>query len=294
MRKVLKWIGIILGGLVGLLIVAGVVLYFIGYSKLNKTRQIQPVTITIPGDEAALARGEHLVDVTCTSCHGADLRGDILLDDPVIGTIYSANITGLADQRSDEELLVAIRHAIGPGGRQIIAMPSDAFIYYSAEDLGAIIAYLKTIPRNEKESLAPDLSIPGYIMLGAGMFGDLSTAEVINHEQQFSQMPEVGANEAYGAYLSHLCTTCHGQDLSGAQPSVPGSPIAPNLTPGGGLASWSEADFIQAMRSGVTPSGHQLDPEFMPWKSWAKFHDEELQAIWMYLSSLPARQMAIE
>jgi cytochrome c5 len=293
MRKVLKWIGIILGGLVGLLIVAGVVLYSIGYSKLNKTRQVQPITISIPGDEAALARGEHLVDVTCTSCHGADLSGDILLDDPVMGTVYTANITGLADQRSDEELVLAIRHAIGPGGRQIIAMPSDAFIYYSAEDLGAIIAYLKTIPRNEKEYRAPDLSIPGYIMLGAGMFGDLSTAEVINHEQQFSQMPEVGANEAYGAYLSHLCTTCHGQDLSGAQPSVPGSPIAPNLTPGGGLAAWSEADFIQAMRSGVTPSGHQLDPDFMPWKSWAKLHDEELQAIWMYLASLPARQMVI-
>lgn len=294
MRKILKWIGIILGSLVGLLIVAGVVLYSIGYSKLNRTRQVQPITITIPGDEAALARGEHLVDVTCTSCHGADLSGDILLDDPVIGTLYTANITGLADQRSDEELVLAIRHAIGPGGRQIIAMPSDAFIYYSAEDLGAIIAYLKTIPRNEKESQATGLSIPGYIMLGAGMFGDLSTAEVINHEQEFSQMPEVGANEAYGAYLSHLCTTCHGQDLSGAQPSVPGSPIAPNLTPGGGLAAWSEADFIQAMRSGVTPSGHQLDPEFMPWKSWAKFHDEELQAIWMYLASLPARQMVNE
>lgn len=293
MRKVLKWIGIILGGLVGLLIVAGVVLYSIGYSNLNKTRQVQPITISIPGDEAALARGEHLVDVTCTSCHGADLSGDILLDDPVMGTVYTANITGLTDQRSDEELVLAIRHAIGPGGRQIIAMPSDAFIYYSAEDLGAIIAYLKTIPRNEKEYRAPDLSIPGYIMLGAGMFGDLSTAEVINHEQQFSQMPEVGANEAYGAYLSHLCTTCHGQDLSGAQPSVPGSPIAPNLTPGGGLAAWSEADFIQAMRSGVTPSGHQLDPDFMPWKSWAKLHDEELQAIWMYLASLPVRQMVI-
>jgi hypothetical protein len=44
----------------------------------------------------------------------------------------------------------------------------------------------------------------------------------------------------------------------------------------------------------VTPSSHILDPEFMPWKSWAKLHDEELQAIWMHLASLPARQMVIE
>ena len=294
MRKVLKWIGIVLGILVGLLIVVAVALYFVGYSKLNKTRQVQTISITIPSDEAALARGQHLVDVTCTSCHGADLSGDILLDDPVIGTVYTANITGLADQRTDEDLVRAIRHAIGQGDRQIVAMPSDAFIYYSAEDLGAIIAYLKTLPRLEKESPAPDLNLPGYIMLGAGMFGDLSTAEVIDHDLPYPQMPAVGANEAYGAYLSHMCTTCHGQELSGAQPALPGSPIAPNLTPGGGLVAWSEADFIQAMRSGVTPSGHQLDPEFMPWKSWAKFHDEELQAIWMYLASLPARQMVIE
>jgi hypothetical protein len=30
LKKVLKWIGIVLGGLLGLLVVAGVVLYFVG------------------------------------------------------------------------------------------------------------------------------------------------------------------------------------------------------------------------------------------------------------------------
>jgi hypothetical protein len=173
-------------------------------------------------------------------------------------------------------------------------MPSDAFIYFSEEDLGAIVAYLKTIPYVEKESPGIDLSVMGQIMLGAGLFGDLSSADVINHDQPFTSMPAIGANVEYGQYLSPLCTSCHGPDLSGAQPAIQGSPIAPNLTPGGGLAGWNEAEFIQAMHSGETPSGRQLDPEYMPWKSWSKFHDEELQALWLYLSSLPARQMNLE
>jgi hypothetical protein len=63
--------------------------------------------------------------------------------------------------------------------------------------------------------------------------------------------------------------------------------ISPNLTPGGELGFWSEEDFFNAIRTGVTPSGHQLDPEFMAWPSYSKFYDEELQAIWLYLQSLP-------
>ena len=294
MRKVLKWIGIALGVLVGLVVTAALVLYFIGGSNLNKTRQIQPPAVAVPSNDQAVARGKHMVNVNCTSCHGDDLAGDVLLDDPMIGTIYTANITGLAERRTDDEIVLAIRHAVGPDGRQLVAMPSDAFIYFSEEDLGAIVSYLKTIPRVEKASPGLDLSIMGQIMLGAGLFGDLSAADTINHDQPFTRMPTIGANVEYGEYLSPLCISCHGPDLSGAQPSIQGSPIAPNLTPGGGLAGWSETDFIQAIRSGVTPSGHQMDPEHMPWKSWAKFDDEELQAIWMYLNSLPARQMTLE
>ncbi|MFL7891971.1 MAG: c-type cytochrome [Anaerolineales bacterium] len=294
MRKVLKWLGIILAVLVGLVVTSALVLYIMGKSTLNKTRTVTPPAISIPNDEVSLARGEHMVDVNCTSCHGADLAGDVLLDDPMIGTIYTANITGLADRRTNEQLVLAIRHAVGPEGRQIIAMPSEAFAQFSAEDLGAIIAYLKTVPYIDKDTPPPDLSFIAHIMVAAGVMGDIFAAEMIDHDQPFTAMPEIGANLAYGEYLTALCASCHGEDLSGAQSPIQGSPIAPNLTPGGGLVAWSETDFIQAMRTGVTPSRHQMDPEYMPWKSWAKFHDEELQAIWMYLASLPEREMNFE
>jgi hypothetical protein len=48
------------------------------------------------------------------------------------------------------------------------------------------------------------------------------------------------------------------------------------------------------MRTGVNPYNYHLDPEYMPWKSFGKFEDEELQAIWMYLQSIPAITMEIE
>jgi len=294
MRKFLKWLGIGLGVVVGIVLLAGLILYFVGGAQLNKTRQVQPAAIVIPDDEASLARGKHMVNISCKSCHGDDLSGSELLADPMIGVVYAPNITGLGDRHTDADLVLAIRHSIGQGGRQLVAMPSDSFIYFSAEDLGAIIAYLKTIPQVGTELPGPELSIPGRILLATGMIGDISMAEVIDHNQAFTEMPEIGANLEYGAYLTGFCTGCHGSDLSGGQPPIMGSPIAPNLTPGGGLSGWSEEDFIQTIRTGVNPHGQELNPEFMPWKSWAKFHDEELQAIWKYLESLPALSMNIE
>lgn len=37
MKRIFKWIGIVLGSLLAVLLVAGVVLYFVGESRLNKT-----------------------------------------------------------------------------------------------------------------------------------------------------------------------------------------------------------------------------------------------------------------
>jgi mono/diheme cytochrome c family protein len=294
MRKVLKWVGIVIGVLIGVVIAAAVLLYFVGGVKLNKTRQVTPLAMNIHNDEAALSRGEHLVKAACASCHGMDLSGAPFIADPAIGTIYAANISGLGERRTDEELVLAIRHAIGQGGRQLAIMPSESFIHFSEEDLGAVIAYLKTVPRTGEDTPEPKLAPMGQIMLAAGMFGQIFPAEYIDHEQPFHDMPAISANLEYGEYLSRFCASCHGEDLSGKASADPNGPLAPNLTPGGGLANWTEADFIQTIRTGVNPYNYHLDPEFMPWESFAKFEDEELQAIWMYLQSMPAITMEIE
>jgi mono/diheme cytochrome c family protein len=294
MKNALKWMGLIVGGLLIVVVIAAVGLSVAGGARLSKRHDIQAENITIPADEAALARGEHLVQVACTSCHGADLSGQPMLDEPPIGAIYSANLTGLADTHSDADLLRAIRHGVDMDGRQLIIMPAEVFIHFSEEDLGAIIAYLKTIPRQGNERPEPELALVGRMMMGAGLFGNAFPAEYIDHDLPFPEMPAVGANEAYGQYLAGLCTSCHGANLAGGQPGEPDSPPAPNLTPGGELQGWTEEDFITAMRSGVTPNGRQLDPMFMPWQSVGKLDDEELRGLWLYLESLAPQQTAVE
>lgn len=72
MKKVLKWIGIALVGVVGVVLITVIVLVLLGGSKINKSYDIQPETIAIPTDGEALARGQHLEDAVldCTFCHG--------------------------------------------------------------------------------------------------------------------------------------------------------------------------------------------------------------------------------
>jgi hypothetical protein len=63
--------------------------------------------------------------------------------------------------------------------------------------------------------------------------------------------------------------------------------VALNLTRGGEMGFWSEEQFAKTLRTGITPSGHQLE-EFMPWKYIGQMTDDEMKAVWMYLQSLPA------
>lgn len=286
MKQALKWIGIGLATLVGLVVLAAVGLSIASGRRLNKTHNIQAEAIPIPTDEAALARGEFLVNTICASCHGPDLSGAALVDEPGLATVYAANITGLSETHSDADLVRAIRHAVGQDGRQLIVMPAEVFIHFSAEDLGAVIAYLKTVPRVGDDVPKPQFAFPGRVMLAAGAIGQIFPAEYIDHDKPFPEMPPIGANVEYGAYLAGWCTACHGADLSGAQPTFdPASPFAPNLAAAG---AWSEQEFIETMRTGITPYGRRLDPDFMPWREFGKFDDDELSGLWMYLQSLPA------
>jgi hypothetical protein len=52
------------------------------------------------------------------------------------------------------------------------------------------------------------------------------------------------------------------------------------------VSSRARAGFINAMRTGKTPFGRQLDPLQMPWKVYGRLTDDELTAVHSYLASL--------
>ena len=302
MRKILKWIGIALAGLFVLVALATVGLSMAGGRRLNKTHNVQVETIAIPTGEAAIARGRHLVQAVtfCQACHGEDLDGDIFDDEPDIATIIATNLTsgrgGVGATYDDADYVRSIRHGVNSQGRGQLIMHSDIYHNLSKQDLGAIIAYLKSVPPVDNELSQTTVAPLGRIFVALGMFDTealpLIPAEVIDHNAPFVEMPAQGATAEYGGYLMSitLCRMCHGPELAGAPSLEPGMPPGPNLTPGGELGNWSEAEFIQTMRTGVSPHGHELDPEVMPWDVYAKLTDDELKGLWLYLQSLPPQE----
>jgi cytochrome c553 len=293
MKKVLKWIGIGLGALVGLLVLALVVLYFLGSTRLNKRYDIQVETITIPSDETAIARGRHLSEAVtlCQACHGEDLEGDVIDNEPQIAIISAPNLTsgegGVAATYNDADWVRAIRHGVNPEGRGLILMHSDVYHNLSEEDLGAVIAFLKSAPPMDSDVPITKAEPLGKIFVALGMFDiegmPLIPAEVIDHSAPVAEMSAQESTAEYGKYLLSItvCSMCHGSDLTGRPPLEPGSPPGPDITPGGRLSSVSQQDFISLFRTRGT-----AESEYMPWDVYAKMTDEELGAIWLYLTSL--------
>ncbi len=70
-----------------------------------------------------------------------------------------------------------------------------------------------------------------------------------------------------------------------------GTSYAANLTPDEtGIGNWSEEQFSNSFRKGffkgLTGSRHLMPP--MPWPNYAEVTDEDTQAIFLYMKSLPA------
>ena len=297
MRKVLKWTGVGFGGIVVLLVVAGVILFFRGSSRVDRSYEIQVENIEIPTSPEALARGKQLVTAPtgCWSCHGANLGGDVLFEEAGFGTLYAPNLTsgegGVGATYTDEDLVRSIRHGVAPDGNGLVLMPSDIFANLGEEDLGAIIAYVKSVPPVDNEVPEPSIGFLGNILFGAGLILDPLAAEWIDHEAPFRQAPSPGTTKEYGAYLVSIgfCQMCHGGDLTGGSLDAM-SKDAPDLTTQGFAGSWSQEQFTSTLRTGVNPEGKHIDPEEMPWDIFTRLSDEELDAIWLYLRSLPASQ----
>ena len=293
MKKIFKWIGIVLGSLVGLFLVSGAVMYFMGNADLNKTHDFPPSIITIPSDAASIEYGKHRAESLCEGCHGKALGGiEKWFNAGPLGTIDSANLTtgegGIGrEYTSDEDYVRAIRHGIDPEGKPIFMPAVVSTSHLSDQDLGSIIAYLKTVPPVDHKTNGQNFTPLAKILLVAGVLPQLPV-NVVSHEMHVTA-PARGVTAEYGDYLVNIndCRICHGPNLNGGPfPDPTITLITPNLTQGGELGLWTEDQFTNSIRTGVTPNGHQLS-EHMPWKEYRMFYDDEFKAIWLYLQSLP-------
>jgi mono/diheme cytochrome c family protein len=284
----------VLGSLVGLILIVVVVLYLMGNARLNKTYDFPPSNIVIPTDAASIEFGKHRAEVLCEGCHGKDLSGiNNWFSAGPLGTIDSANLTagegGVGREfTSDEDYVKAIRHGIDPEGKPIFMPAVVSTAHLSNEDLGAIIAYIKSVPPVDHITNGQHFTPLARIMLAAGVLGKLPV-ESVSHETQITT-PAREVTAEYGEYMVNTndCHLCHGPQLNGGPyPDPTIKLISPNLTPGGEPGFWKEEQFLNTIRTGKTPSGHELNPEHMPWQSYRNMTDDELKAIFKYLQSLP-------
>jgi mono/diheme cytochrome c family protein len=293
MRRVLKWAGIALAGLAGVVVVVALAGYIISERRIAKTYAIADEVLTLPIDAASLAEGQRLVTMRgCTDCHTPDLGGQVLIDDPMLGTFATANLTSgqgsatAAYTVGDWER--AIRHGVGPDGRGLVIMPSYEYAGLSDEQVAQMIAHLRTAPPVDRVPAEPVLKPLGRALFLAGQL-PLMPAELIDQDVAHVASVPAEASAEYGAYLSTTCTGCHQPNLAGGvvPGSAPGDPQSANLTPAGNLGHWTLDDFKTALRGGTTPEGKVLDPAVMPWPIAAQMTDVELEALWLYLQSLP-------
>jgi mono/diheme cytochrome c family protein len=264
--------------------------------RIQRLYRVDPEPVVVSEAPAVLARGRHLVEVVtqCTTCHGEDLAGQRMADGLWMGRLYAPNLTpgrGGVGDRSDLDLVRSIRHGLRPDGRPLVVMPAQYLYQLSDADLGAIIAYLRSLPPRDRAVPPRRLGPASVLALVGGAAPDLIPAELLAQRSSWVPAPPPELSAAYGLYLIEVagCKVCHQEDLSGGlHPlSLPGEPPPPDLRASGPLSTWSEADFVATLRTGVTPDGRRLDEAWMPWRSLSRMSDLELRAIWRGLRASP-------
>ena len=255
------------------------------------------------------ARGRHLVTAVaqCPFCHGTDLGGREIADDPLLGRIDSANLTpgrgGIVGRYSRADWVRAMRHGIRPDGSSLVLMPAIGLSQATDEDLFAIIDYLSDVPPIDRTPRTTRFGWMTRLIVALGAADDIFAAEESRVSHRLNGPPGVSVRAAptaeYGAYLVALgnCRVCHKADLRGGlHPlALPEEPPPPPLVGEGAMEGWSEMDFARAMREGTTPDGRALDRDYMPWPGFAALTDLETRALWRYLRTPhePSRAAAV-
>ena len=286
-KPLVRWPVAILGGLfiaIGLVITgASLRGVSIAYSKGGR-----PVPqMTVERTPERIERGKHIVGNWCVGCHsptrdlpaigGVDIAKEI---PPPIGSLTSANLTpaGRIKDWSDGEIFRAIREGVDPEGNKLLVMSAQYARYLSDEDLKSVIAFLRSQPPAGQPTPPEYLTFLGVAMAGANMFPSIK-------EPPPDSVPSVPRDTtvAYGKYMASWmnCRECHGPDLAGVTGGILGP--APSLR---AAQTWTTDQFLEAMRTGVTPFGKKLDSLRMPWRNISRFGEDEVRAIHAYLKTV--------
>jgi mono/diheme cytochrome c family protein len=262
-----------------------------------------------------IARGKYLANhvMLCIDCHsqrdfslfsappfpGTEAAGGERFDQSMgfPGVFISPNITpaGIGDY-TDGELFRLITTGVKKDGNPIFpVMPYPNYGKIDAEDIEAVIAYIRSLEPKETETEESKPDFPINLIM-----------RTMPVEASLTKRPRESDVVAYGQYLvtASACADCHtqfengsytGQLLAGGRSfAFPDGSVltTPNLTPHEtGLKNWSKAQFIERFKLYENPENiSKLKPgemqTIMPWAMYAGMKTTDLSAIFDYLQSL--------
>jgi len=280
----LKWSAIVAASALAAVVWGFLVLAIAGTVKQHARSAAIP-EIRVAGTPDQVLRGQAIVDSFCAACHskygpltgGMDVGKHLAVP---VGSFVSSNLTpaGALAHWTDGEIFRAIRNGVDAQGNWLTIMTYTNVNHLSDADIEALIAYLRSRPAIGAPTPNPPdhFNLLGLMMLGAGMLpsGSPVVAGTV-------KAPSKGPTVEYGQYILSYqdCRACHGASLTGG---VPGqiAPVGPSLQL---VKSWKVEQFIATFRTGKDPTGRQLS-EVMPWRTIGQMDDDELTAIYEYLT----------
>ena len=280
MKKILRWLGFVVLGLVAVVAFAITYLHFAFEREYVRKYQVaETLSVSLPADPMEIAEGKRLAQLTgCTHCHGENLSGGVPLDIPGWVRFVAPNLTTILPSYGDGELVGLIRRGVKRDGTGAWLMPSQMFRHLHDEDLARIVAWIRTVPAADGLTETTQFRLMGRFVVVSGEFKSAP--------QQIAELDAAGPavdTSGRGAYLAmNLCSECHGQDLQGESATR-----TPALTR---AKDYSAEEFARLMNTGVGPADRALG--LMTETSKARFAHlttDEVDAIYAFLQSLPAK-----
>jgi len=280
MKKFLKWTGFVVAGLVGALLLVIAYVCFASERELHRTFTARDEsTLLVPSDAAGIASGRRVATLAgCMHCHGEKLNGTVVDDIPNLVRLVAPNISVVLPTYTDAQIATVLRKGVKPDGHSTLFMPSEMFRHLGDEDLGRLIAYLRTVPATvEGVQEKTKVRIIARALIAKGDFKTAALA--IQTLPPASNAFDANDPVSQGRYLTmSFCSECHGQSLEGFAPI--------NAPPLSVVKAYSAGDFAKLMHDGVAVGDRPL--KLMGPTSQARFSSfspAEVAAIYAFLQS---------
>ncbi len=223
------------------------------------------------------AEGERLARVFgCLDCHGDRLQGGLVFEHALDGQLVAPNLTRSAARLTIPEIEAIVRQGIHTNGTSVFGMPASSFAVMTDEDLGAVLAYVRSQPQQVENWGEQDFGLYSRYRMVRGFLPAEADITVYRPWRSFLLKDE----RRWGEYLAlTACSQCHGLDLEGK----PGA--APSLDR---VYDYDRFEFVTLMREGLAPGGGELGVMTeTALKRFQHLDEDEVQALYDFLKTRP-------